>query len=173
MATFSNAFPTFYMYLDTEDTELIEWYKTRIEKHNYEVQHDPCPNSGFDLAAPMDIDAKGGTIESVSLDTMIKCKMVHGSKDQCIGFYTYPRSSISKTPLMLANHVGIIDSGYRGHLIGKFRNLGTSDYQLTKLERYLQVCMATLEPFLVCMVDSEEALGETSRGTGGFGSTGK
>ena len=31
-------------------------------------------------------------------------------------FYVYPRSSISKTPLRMANSVGIIDSGYRGNL---------------------------------------------------------
>ena len=35
----------------------------------------------------------------------------------------YPRSSIYKTPLRLANNTGIIDSGYRGNLMGAFDNI--------------------------------------------------
>ena len=38
------------------------------------------------------------------------------------GYYSYPRSSISKTPLLLANNVGIIDSGYRGNIKVAFDN---------------------------------------------------
>ena len=38
------------------------------------------------------------------------------NNDKNIGYYLYPRSSISKTPLILANSVGIIDSGYRGNI---------------------------------------------------------
>ena len=94
--------------------------------------------------------------------------------DKCMGYYMYPRSSISKTPLVLSNHVGIIDSGYRGPLTGMFRNLSTlEDYKMKKFDRYLQICSSTLEPFIVKMVDTEEELGATTRGSGGFGSTGK
>ena len=44
---------------------------------------------------------------------------------------------------------------------------------MSKFERYLQICAPNLEPFKVCMVESEEDLGKTMRGDGGFGSTGK
>ena len=91
------------------------------------------------------------------------------------GFYMYPRSSISKSPLMLANHTGIIDSGYRGVLMGAFRTLEiqqTTQYTVEKHTRLLQVCAPTLSPFSVELVD-ETQLSTTSRGEGGFGSTGK
>ena len=46
--------------------------------------------------------------------------MISNSKTFNTGYYMYPRSSLSKTKLRLANSVGIIDSGYRGNLIGMF-----------------------------------------------------
>jgi dUTP pyrophosphatase len=35
----------------------------------------------------------------------------------------FARSSISKTPLVLANHVGVVDSGYRGEIKFRFKDL--------------------------------------------------
>lgn len=90
------------------------------------------------------------------------------------GYYMYPRSSLSKTPLRLANSVGIIDSGYRGHLIGMFDSIREKEeeYEVPEYTRLLQVCAPNLMPILVNIVDSEEQLGEkTKRGGGGFGST--
>ena len=83
-----------------------------------------------------------------------------------------PRSSISKTPLMLANSVGIIDSGYRGEIIGAFRNLSSSNYTIEKHSRLLQICAPDLRPIHVELVD-EPFFNTTERGSGGFGSTGK
>ena len=92
--------------------------------------------------------------------------------NQPTAFYTYPRSSMSKTPLILANHVGIIDSGYRGNLIAMFRNVDTEPFFMAKETRMIQICHTTLKPFLVELMVSVDDLGTTSRGTGGFGSTG-
>ena len=166
-------FPVFVMYLDSNDRSLKEWYTERIAAHNKHVQEDGFPNSGFDLAAPDDVILSSDSSKSVKLITNVKGKMVSDITDRCMGYYMYPRSSISKTPLVLSNHVGIIDSGYRGPLTGMFRNLASSEFIISKFDRYLQVCTSTLEPFLVKMVDTEEELGSTSRGEGGFGSTGE
>ena len=38
----------------------------------------------------------------------------------------FPRSSLSKTSLVLANHVGVVDSGYRGEIKFRFKELGMS-----------------------------------------------
>jgi dUTP pyrophosphatase len=85
------------------------------------------------------------------------------------GFYMYPRSSLSKTRLRLANSVGIIDSGYRGHLIGAFDAL--DDYSVQAGDRLVQVCAPGLVPIMVTVLDD---LGDvTARGSGGFGSTGR
>ena len=98
-------------------------------------------------------------------------------------FYLYPRSSISKTPLRLANSVGIIDSGYRGSIMvalsymhntetilcKTMEELQTHSYTLEKGSRIVQICSPNLEPFDVSFSSS---LSETERGEGGFGSTG-
>ena len=86
----------------------------------------------------------------------------------------YPRSSISKSPLRLANNVGIIDAGYRGHLIGMFDLPSGNTEHIKKFDRYLQICAPGLVPIIVEVVNQKEDLGEeTERGDGGFGSTGR
>ena len=93
----------------------------------------------------------------------------------------YPRSSLSKTQLRLANSVGIIDAGYRGHLMGMFDVVNIdpdddkdADYFGKKFDRYLQICAPGLVPIVVEIVNTKEELGEeTERGDGGFGSTGR
>ena len=74
-------------------------------------------------------------------------------------------------PLMLANNTGIIDSGYRGDLIGAFRNLGGEPYDVQQHARLLQICAPDLRPIVVRLVN-ETFFEETSRKAGGFGSTG-
>ena len=85
-------------------------------------------------------------------------------------FCVYARSSIYKTPFRLANNVGIIDSGYRGNLKAAFDNVTDGRAVLTPYTRLLQICMPNLVPFQIEIVDE---LDNTSRGAGGFGSTGK
>jgi dUTP pyrophosphatase len=72
---------------------------------------------------------------------------------------------------MLANHTGIIDSGYRGNLIAAFRCL-SNNYTLEKNTRIVQICHPSLCPIKVTLLDDETQLSSTSRGAGGFGSTG-
>ena len=85
----------------------------------------------------------------------------------------YPRSSISKSNLRLANNVGIIDAGYRGHLIGMFDVIYTDGITIEKFDRNLQICAPGLIPIIAELVTSMDDLGEkTLRGEGGFGSTG-
>jgi dUTPase len=71
---------------------------------------------------------------------------------------------------MLANQVGIIDSGYRGSLIAAFRSF-QEGYTIEKHTRLVQVCHPTLKPFIVKIINENE-FSETQRGSGGFGSTG-
>jgi dUTP pyrophosphatase len=95
------------------------------------------------------------------------------------GYYMHPRSSLSKTQLRLANSTGIVDAGYRGHLIGMFDVVNSppdrvSEYCGAIYDRYLQICAPGLVPIIVEIVDYREELGEeTARGGGGFGSTGR
>ena len=91
-------------------------------------------------------------------------------------YYLYPRSSIIKTPLRLSNSVGIIDRGYSGEIIAVVDNIDhhtSNSFTIRAMERYFQICHPTLAPFKVVMVNSKEELGQTERGNGGFGSTGR
>jgi dUTP pyrophosphatase len=129
----------------------------------YNGKNDTNGNSGFDLYLPEDIVFPTGKVTFV--DFGISAKTTDGS-----GFWVLPRSSLSKTPLRLANSMGLIDPSYRGNLIGAFDNTSDADYTVEKGTRLLQMCIPGLMPFTVEWVDK---LDDTSRGAGGFGSTGK
>lgn len=83
----------------------------------------------------------------------------------------FPRSSVVKTSLLLSNCVGVIDSDYRGEIMAKFYLLG-NDGSRTYIvgERCMQLMILP-----VPTIEWEEAdeLTETSRGNGGYGSTGR
>tara|TARA_Y100000816_G_scaffold114152_1_gene79921 strand:- start:24 stop:461 length:438 start_codon:yes stop_codon:yes gene_type:complete len=85
-------------------------------------------------------------------------------------YYLFPRSSISKTPLRLANSIGLIDGGYRGELIGMVDNIYNKDFEIKRGERYFQLVAVDSSPIDFELV---EELSESSRGEGGFGSTGR
>ena len=92
-----------------------------------------------------------------------------------VGYYLYLRSSTgTKTPLRLANSVGIIDSGYRGNIIAAFDNKNVDNYNVIEGDRLVQICPPNLSyPLIINIVENEENLGITNRGDGGFGSTGR
>lgn len=155
----------------TSDNELKTQYLKHIMNHNNISTFDMYPNAGFDLLTPTATNISKNQLNTAILVPMdIKCEMVNETGSP-IGYYMYPRSSISKTPLMLANHVGVIDSGYRGILMAAFRNLDNSDYNIEKNSRLVQITHPNLCPIFVQVIDESE-LSNTSRGSGGFGSTG-
>lgn len=180
--------------VNPNNPELLAKYKEHVEKHNTSILFDDYSNSGFDLFVPKDY-VFDTLFKSTFIDLEIKTEMVYcditNSTISSSPYNVHPRSSISKTPLMLANHTGIIDQGYRGSLIGAFRWLHNFDeekinetnnivatennpakYVVEKNTRLLQICHASLCPILVYLVD-ENKLSSTIRGEGSFGSTGK
>ena len=83
----------------------------------------------------------------------------------------FPRSSITKTTLMLKNSVGVIDSGYRGTIKVKFM-LANNPFSHTVYELGDRVAQIMIVPRPLIELEEAENLSETSRGVGGFGSTG-
>ena len=151
---------TMHLLIKTDNQELQEKY---IHHTNY---HEG--DSGLDLFCPKDILVKSG--ETVKIDLEIRCEALKDNRNN-VSYYLYPRSSIVKTPLRLANSVGIIDSGYRGNLmcaVDVHKN-----FTIEKHARYFQICSPILSPIRGVMVNTLEDLGLTERGDGGFGSTGK
>lgn len=139
------------------------FYEQKLEKKKYEG------DSGFDIYTPKDISFKCN--ETVMVHYDIQCVMFDNKKNIPVSYYLYPRSSIAKTPLILHNGTGIIDSGYRGNIIGALRflsNNSTDTYDLKKDTAILQICSPSLKPFNVEIVSE---LDNTERGSNGFGST--
>ena len=164
---------------DNSENELKNLYISAATKHNDKIldTNSDFIDAGFDLFAPSN---NGTTYEFVNgsvnkFDFKVCCSaqmILENGKKYNTGYYMYPRSSLSKTPFRLANSVGIIDSGYRGHIIAMFD--ATKPYDGAKHERYVQICAPGLVPIIVQIVDTKEELGEkTERGDGGFGSTGR
>ena len=173
-----NTFCVLKLYINNDD--LRNAYMPRIEAHNKKLLEDPYPDSGFDLLVPED---KHFTVpfESSMIDFQIKTEMLYynglSGKLPTSPFYLFPRSSMSKTPLILANHTGVIDSGYRGNIKGAFKWLksdsdASENYLVEKHTRLLQISHPSLCPIYVELVNKDD-LSTTSRNEGGFGSTGK
>ena len=80
------------------------------------------------------------------------------------------RSSISKTPLRLSNSVGLIDAGYRGEIMAAVDNIKDFSFSLEKGQRLFQLVSMNGDAIHFELVDT---LSNTSRGEGGFGSTGE
>lgn len=125
-------------------------------------------DSGIDLISPFDINSSSGEI--CSINHYIKCEMIDLETNEFTSYYLYTRSSISNTPLIMSNSVGIIDAGYRGFIMSKFRNFSSKDFNISKGDRLVQICAPDLKPIRVNIVTK---LNKSTRGEGGFGSTGK
>lgn len=168
---------TLYLYVDKTNEELYEAYQKHVEEHNYKISNSLYPDSGFDLLVPESQTIQHYPTTSYFLDFKIKTemrfKMNENSPELPSAFQIYLRSSVSKTPLMLSNHVGVIDSGYRGNIKGAFRCVGVDCYYLQKFQKIIQICHPFLCKIRVVLVEKEEDLSQTERGGGGFGSTGK
>ena len=124
-------------------------------------------DSGFDLFfdGDMTIPARA----TVIIDLKVRCEALSNDGLSPKSFYLYPRSSISKTPLRLANSVGIIDAGYRGNLMAAVDNHSDEPYMILAGQRLFQICSPDLSPIYMEIANQ---LSQTSRGSGGFGSTG-
>ena len=90
----------------------------------------------------------------------------------------FPRSSNAKTDLLLTNSVGVIDSGYRGELMAKFKIVKAHyqneydknfPYMYRRGDRAVQLVLMKI-PSVV--IEEASELSETERGAGGYGSSG-
>ena len=175
---------TLNLYFDDESVKSL--YKDStfdLESWHLDPYTTGMLDSGIDLYFPKDVLCEPHKTTKISLD--VKCCVYDISQqehfEKCIlektceniisqPFYVYPRSSIGKTPLRLANSVGIIDAQYRGNLIVQVDNISNVPYTIQKGQRLFQICSQDLTPFrCVKIVDS---LLDTERGIKGIGSTG-
>jgi len=86
----------------------------------------------------------------------------------------FPRSSVSKTDLRLANAVGVVDSGYRGEIT--FRYKFEKDSYFASLKRFEagdRIGQLLILPYPEIELNEHTELSDSERGEGGYGSTGK
>jgi len=125
--------------------------------------HHHPGDAGLDLFIVERVTVKAG--ETIALHLGIACESVEGR-----AYFLMPRSSLSKTPLRQANSVGLIDGGYRGELMAVVDNIKDKDYTVEPGDRLFQLVAMDGSAIDFKLVDT---LSETSRGSGGFGSTGR
>ena len=132
-------------------------------KHLYQNHsHYHAGDAGLDLFIVHEQTIDPGDTAYIHLQ--IACENTEGKP-----YLLMPRSSIAKTPLRLSNSIGLIDGGYRGEIIAAVDNIKDEPYTIEPGQRLFQLVAMDGSPITVEFVDE---LSDTTRGEGGFGSTG-
>ena len=142
------------LFIKPHNTTAWEFYR------NHGHFHDG--DAGLDLYVLEDIHFEPGETKAIKLG--ISCESEDGK-----AYYLFPRSSISRTPLRMANSIGLIDGGYRGEIIAMCDNIKSEVYTAEKGQRLFQLVATDSSPIHFELVEELEM---TTRGTDGFGSTG-
>lgn len=122
--------------------------------------------AGADLYSAEDADVVIGPSETKFIGTGLAMEIPEGY----VGL-VYARSGLAcKRGLAPANKVGVVDSDYRGEIKVALHNHGKEAQTVEKGERIAQMVIA---PYLSVDYEEADALSETERGEGGFGSTGR
>ncbi len=128
------------------------------------------PTRGSTAAAGLDLYALDGVTVGVGETVLVHTGIALAIPEGYAGFI-YARSGIAtKRGLAPANKVGVIDADYRGEIMVALHNHSATEQAVEAGERIAQLVVA---PFLSVELAVVEALDETERASGGFGSTGK
>lgn len=130
------------------------------------------PTKGSEHAAGWDLYCLEDTVvnfrSSVKLRTGLRVAIPEGFEGQ-----VRARSSLGSKGLILPHSIGTIDADYRGELFVLMTWIGKGEsYEVKSGERIAQLVIAPIPDVQFTEVDEGE-LGETERGDGGFGSTGR
>lgn len=121
-------------------------------------------DAAYDLRSRVDIELTPG--KSTLVPAGFKIELPVGFEAQ-----VRPRSGLAlKHDLMLTNSPGTVDAGYRGEVGVIMYNAGKEAFHISRGDRIAQMVIAKLPEVELTAVAE---LGETDRGAGGFGSTGK
>ena len=121
-------------------------------------------SAGADLYALLDEDLEIKPGETIMIGTGLAMVIPTGYAG-----LIYARSSLgSKKGLAPANKVGVVDSDYRGEIKVPLFNQSKETQIIAKNERIAQIIFT---PYLKVNFQETDELDDTTRGTGGFGST--
>lgn len=138
------------------DEDLRSRYENLAAKHNQNTLTKTLCDSGFDIIFPRHTIFHGQ--DSNTVDFEIHVEMLHcetsSNKITISPFFLFPRSGISKYPLMVSNHVGVINSHYKGSIKGAFRNFFSCNVE--KDTSLLQICHPSLCPIITVISNTDE-----------------
>ena len=117
-------------------------------------------DAGADLFSNEDLEIYPN--EQKLVDTGIAIKIPQG-----FAGFVYNRSSQGKKGITIPHSVGVIDSGYRDTIKVLLKNIGDDPYKITTGDRIAQLVIQKVE-----LVQFKDIWNDSTRGTGGFGSTG-
>lgn len=122
--------------------------------------------SGLDLRAAVQSSLLLKPLERIKVPTGLQMALPQGYEAQI-----RPRSGLAfKYGVTLLNSPGTIDADYRGEICVLMINLGNEPFEIHHGDRIAQMVIA---PVIRAAIEDVDDLNTTSRGTGGFGSTGK
>ncbi|WP_447554172.1 dUTP diphosphatase [Vreelandella sp. EE22] len=138
-----------------------------------ERMHDYLPTYGSDGAAGMDLRA---LLDAPLTLAPGQCELIRTGlaihiEDPSLAGLIVPRSGLGhKHGIVLGNLVGLIDSDYQGELMISVWNRGQTSFTLAPFERLAQY---VLVPVVQATLEVVESFEDSTRGSGGFGSTGR
>jgi len=122
--------------------------------------------AGFDLHSVERVEVRKGTTEMLPTGLVLAIPPGWEGQIRC-------RSGLGRRGLILPNGIGTIDADYRGELMVLAHWIGEGDsFVVEKGERIGQLLFKRVPQIHFVEVE-REALEETGRGEGGFGSTGR
>ena len=122
-------------------------------------------DAGLDLYSSINCELR--PFERKKIPTGIKISIPQGYAG-----FIQPRSGLAaKYGISIVNTPGLIDSGYRGEICAILINLDPKN--VFKVKKGDKICQLVIQKVEEVKLEIVEDLGETSRGEGGFGSTGK
>jgi dUTP pyrophosphatase len=163
------------LYLCVPDDSLYYMYCDNAYKYN---ERDPAErDSGFDVHCADDVAMNVNDTAFLKFGISSSCAVKQRSATvvEPRAFWLLPRSSISKTPFICANSKGLIDSGYRGPLMGAIKMLFGEPTTIKSGTRLFQIVSGSAKPWnRIIIVRSVDEFPKpcSERGAGGFGSTG-
>lgn len=161
----------FHRFLNNNDNEQTnqrtDMMKLRIKKLD---ERAVMPRYAKPGDAGMDLTAIGCDLDAGRMQVRYRFGLAFEIPEGYVGLI-FPRSSVVKKDMTLANCVGVIDSGYRGEVTAVFNlRRGKRGYIYDVGDRIAQLVVV---PFAHCEIEETDELSETERGVGGYGSTGK
>lgn len=155
--------------------QLIQKMKIKIKKTHEDAvipTYSKPGDAGMDLTAvSKSVDEDGNIVYGTGLAFEIPKGYVG---------LLFPRSSNSKKTILLSNSVGVLDSGFRGEVLLKFKAYTTEPTEATLFTNYFpksyevgeRVGQIIVMPYPQIEFEEVQELSDTERGEGGFGSTG-